>query len=202
MFTETVKFGMMFIDTVKIKKGQNKMTEQETKKEPENVQTFTQDDIDKLKAEWSAKHQEEMDGLASKLRNEFKEKEAKAKAEAEKLAKQANMTELEKANERIKELEVKYKEQTDINELASQKDETRKLMTEAGVDLACLDFCFVPKDIEATKSKIQAFKEYTNNVKKETFESNVQSTVLKQGQPPAENDAFLDGFDNGLHFKN
>lgn len=175
------------------------MAEQETT--TENVKTFTQEDIDKLTEELKTKHQEEMDRLASKLRSEFKEKEAKAKADAEKLARQANMSELEKANEQIKELEAKYKEQSDINELASQKEETRKLMSEAGVDLTCLDFCFVPKDIEATKSKIQAFKEYTDNVKKTTFENGVQSTVPKNDRPP-ENDAFLDGFTNGLHTKN
>lgn len=60
--------------------------------------TFTQADVDKLMADLNAKHQEDMNALASKLRAEFKDKEAKAKAEAEKLAKQANMTELEKAN--------------------------------------------------------------------------------------------------------
>ena len=168
-----------------------------TDTQDENVKTFTQEDIDKLTADLTAKHQEEMDKLAGKLRAEFKEKEAKAKAEAEKQARQANMSELEKANETIKELESKYQEQANINALATQKDETRKLMTEAGVDLSCLDFCFVPQDIEATKSKIQAFKEYTDNVKKTTFENGVQSTVPNAGQPP-ETDAFLDGFNNGI----
>lgn len=60
--------------------------------------TFTQADVDKLMADLNAKHQEDMNALAGKLRAEFKDKEAKAKAEAEKLAKQANMSELEKAN--------------------------------------------------------------------------------------------------------
>ena len=161
--------------------------------------TFTQEDIDKLTAELTAKHQEEMDKLAGKLRSEFKEKEAKAKAEAEKQARQANMSELEKANDTIKELQTKYQEQADINALASQKEEARKLMSEIGVDLNCLDFCFVPKDIEATKSKIQAFKQYTDNVKKTTFENGVQSKVPEAGQPP-ETDAFLDGFNNGITF--
>ena len=172
-----------------------------TEQEPKDVKTFTQEDIDKLTEELNAKHQEEMDKLAGKLRTEFKEKEAKAKAEAEKLARQANMSELEKANETIKELQAKYDEQAEINALASQKEETRKLMSEAGVDLACLDFCFVPKDIEATKSKIQRFKEFTDNVKKTTFENGVQSKVPETGQPP-ETDAFLDGFNNGLHITN
>lgn len=48
--------------------------------------TFTQADVDKLMADLNAKHQEDMNALAGKLRAEFKDKEAKAKAEAEKLA--------------------------------------------------------------------------------------------------------------------
>lgn len=162
------------------------MTEE---KPPVDVKTFTQADIDKLTAELSAKHQEEMDGLASKMRAEFKEKEKQAKAEAEKQARQANMSELEKANDTIKELQTKYQEQADINALASQKDETRKLMSEAGVDLSCLDFCFVPKDIEATKVKIKAFKEYTDGVKKATFEGSVGNTVPNKGGNPSEDSA-------------
>jgi hypothetical protein len=59
-------------------------------------------------------------------------------------------------------------------------------MQEAGVDLSCLDFCFVPKDIEATKVKIKAFKEYTDGVKKSTFESGVQSTVPNKGKADPE----------------
>lgn len=160
------------------------MAEQETT--AGNVKTFTQEDIDKLTEELKTKHQEEMDRLASKLRSEFKEKEAKAKADAEKLARQANMSELEKANEQIKELEAKYKEQSDINALASQKEETRKLMSEMGVDLSNLDFCFVPKDIEATKAKVKAFKEMIDNVKKATFENGVQSKVPNKGKADPE----------------
>ena len=60
------------------------MTDENTEK------TFTQADINALKEQ----HQKDMDALAGKLRAEFKDKEAKAKAEAEKLAKQSNMSEL------------------------------------------------------------------------------------------------------------
>lgn len=148
--------------------------------------TFTQEDIDKLTADLSAKHQEEMDRLASKLRSEFKEKEAKAKAEAEKMAKQASMTETEKLNAELEEYKVKYQEQADINALASQKDETRKIMSEMGVDLSNLDFCFVPKDLEATKAKVKAFKEMIDGVKKATFENGVQSKVPQKGKADTE----------------
>lgn len=176
------------------------MAEQESQTPETEVKTFTQEDIDKLTADLSAKHQDDMDKLASKLRAEFKEKEAKAKADAEKQARQANMSELEKANEQIKELESKYQEQVNVNEITAQKEETRKLMTEMGVDLNCLDFVFIPKDADGTKARIQAFKEYTDTVKKNTFENGVKSTVPNAGKPP-ESDPFLDGFDNGLHAK-
>ena len=60
---------------------------------PTQEKTFTQADVDKLIEENNAKHQNEMDALASKMRAEFKEKEQKAKEAAEKAAKQANMSE-------------------------------------------------------------------------------------------------------------
>ena len=76
--------------------------------------TFTQEDFDKFKAELDAKHQEDLNSLAGKLRAEFKEKEQKAKAEAEKAAKQAGMTELEKANAEIADWKAKYQEKEDL----------------------------------------------------------------------------------------
>lgn len=144
------------------------MTEQA---QEQQEQTFTQADIDSLKAA----HQEEMNNLAGKLRAEFKEKEKAAKAEAEKAAKQANMSELEKANAELEELRGKYQESQDTIALTNQKDETRKHMAEIGVDEKCLDYVFVPRDMEATKARAKAFKEYIDEVKKNTFEKNVGS---------------------------
>lgn len=139
--------------------------------------TFTQADVDKLMADLNTKHQEDMNALAGKLRAEFKDKEAKAKAEAEKLAKQANMSELEKANAELADWKAKYQEKEDLINLSTQKDETRKLMKEMGVDEGCLDFCFIPKDTDGTKARIQAFKDYTDEVKKTTFENGMQSKI-------------------------
>ena len=90
------------------------MTEQEPK-------TFTQEDFDNLKSELEAKHQEDLNNLAGKLRAEFKEKEQKAKAEAEKAAKQAGMSELEKANAEIADWKAKYQEKEDLIALSNQK---------------------------------------------------------------------------------
>lgn len=158
---------------------------------------FTQADIDAL----NAKHQEEMNAFAGKLRAEFKEKEAKAKAEAKAEAqnaiKQANMTELEKANAQIEELRAKYQEKEDILAITSQKDETRKFISELGLDEKCLDYVFVPKDIETTKSRALAFKEYVENVRKQTFESSIKSIVPGAGKTDSKN-AFLSGMEKGL----
>lgn len=143
----------------------------------DDEKTFTQADVDKLMADLNAKHQEDMNALAGKLRAEFKDKEAKAKAEAEKLAKQANMSELEKANAELADWKAKYQEKEDLINLSTQKDETRKLMKEMGVDEGCLDFCFIPKDTDGTKARIQAFKDYTDGVKKATFENGMQSKI-------------------------
>lgn len=142
--------------------------------------TFTQADFDNL----TAKHQEEMNKLAGKLRAEFKEKEAKA----ELAAKRANMSELERANAEIEDWKARYQEKEDIIALSAQKDETRKLMSEFGVDERCLDYVFVPKDIEGTKARVKAFREYIDSVKKETFENGLKSTIpnAKQTTPAAD----------------
>ena len=85
------------------------------------------------------------------------------------------MTELEKANTEIEELTRKNQEFQDTIALTTQKDDTRKLMSELGVDEKCLDYVFVPKDMEATKARAKSFKEYIDEVKKNTFEKNVGS---------------------------
>lgn len=168
--------------------------------ENQSTKTFTQEDIDKLNAE----HANALKELETRLKGEQARKvdaaikETKAKLEEE--AKKAGMSEAEKLNAELEEYKAKYQQQADINALASQKDETRKIMSEMGVDLSCLDFCFVPKDLDATKAKIKAFKEYTDGVKKATFENGVQSKAPEKGQAP-ETDDFLDGFNNGLHFE-
>lgn len=154
--------------------------------ENQGVKTFTQADIDKLNEE----HANALKELETRLKGEQERKVdaaiKKTKAEIEEAARKASMTETEKLNAELEEYKTKYQEQADINALASQKDETRKLMQDAWVDLSNLDFCFVPKDIEATKAKIKAFKEMIDNVKKTTFENGVQSKVPNKGKADAE----------------
>lgn len=154
--------------------------------ENQDVKTFTQADIDKLNEE----HANALKELETRLKGEQDRKVdaaiKKTKAEIEEAAKKASMTETEKLNAELEEYKSKYQEQADINALASQKDETRKVMSEMGVDLSNLDFCFVPKDMEATKAKVKAFKEMIDGVKKATFEGGVQSTVPNKGKADPE----------------
>lgn len=158
--------------TVKLK-GNRTMTEEQPKEET----TFTQADIDKLNEE----HAKALQDLEERLKNETERKVdgaiKRTKAEMEEQAKRSKMSETEKLTAELDEYKAKYQEQADINAIASQKDETRKLMAEMGVDSNCLDFVFVPKDIEATTEKVKAFKEYVDKVKKETFEGGVKSKI-------------------------
>ena len=55
-------------------------------------------------------------------------------------------------------------------------------MSEMGVDESCLDYVFIPKDIEGTKTRVKAFKEYIDKVKKETFENSLKSTIPGAGK--------------------
>ncbi len=162
----------------------------------EDTKTFTQADFDALKAE----HSKALKELEERLKGETARKVdaaiKKTQAEAEEAAKNANLSELEKAQKAAENYRIKYEAEAEKTALTAQKEETRKLMSELGVDEKCLDFVFIPKDIEGTKARVQAFKGYVDDVKKTTFENNVQSKTPKAGNPPAEQDVFELGFDS------
>lgn len=163
--------------TVKSGEGENIMADEnaqttQSQDGAEGGKTYTQADFDAL----TAKHQQELNDLDTRLKAEYKRKADKAREDAEKAARQAGMSELEKANAELEELRGKYQESQDTIALTNQKDETRRLMAELGVDEKCLDYVFVPKDMEATKARAKAFKTYVDEVKKNTFEKNVGGT--------------------------
>lgn len=161
----------------------------------EDAKTFTQADLDALTAE----HTKAMKELEERLKGETARKVdaaiKKTQAEAEEAAKNANLSELEKAQKVANEFKAKYEAEAEKTALTAQKEETIKVMNELGVDLRCLDFVFIPKDIEGTKARAQAFRDYVGEVQKATFENNVQSKAPKAGNPP-EKDAFEQGFDS------
>lgn len=157
----------------------------------EEEKTFTQADIDNLEA----KHKEELTELAERLKSEHKRKLDGAlkelRADLEKKANEANMSELEKAQSRIKDLEAKYQEKEDLINLNNQKDETRAYLKEIGVDVANLDYVFIPKDMDGTKARANAFKEMIDNVKKDTWGSNMKSTIPNANKDNGNADAAL-----------
>lgn len=145
---------------------------------------FTQADLDALKAE----HEKAINDLKDRHREELDRKidgaVKKALAEAEEKAKEANMSELEKAqkalekaNKATEDFRIKYEAEAEKTALITQREQALKDMAELGVDASCLDYVFIAKDTEGTKARAKAFKEYIDNVKKTTFESNVRSTI-------------------------
>ena len=145
---------------------------------------FTQADLDALKAE----HEKALNDLKDRHKEELDRKVdgavKKALAEAEEKAKEANMSELErvqKALEKAQKLSddfrIKYEREAEITALTAQREQALKDLAELGVDASCLDYVFIAKDTEGTKARAKAFKEYIDNVKKTTFESNVRSTI-------------------------
>ena len=143
--------------------------------------TFTQADLDALKAE----HEKAISDLNGRHKEELDRKVdaavKKVQAEAEEKARVANMSELEKAQKLADDYKIKFEAEADKNALTVQKDETRAYMQELGLDSSCLDYVFIPKDLDGTKAKAKAFKEYIDKVKKETFETNVKSKVPNAG---------------------
>lgn len=149
---------------------------------------FTQADLDALKAE----HTKAINDLNERHKYEIDRKvEAaikKAQAEAEEKAKEANMSELEKAqkalekaNKTAEDFKLKYELEAEKTALTAQREQALKDMAELGVDAGCLDYVFIPKDPDGTKARTKSFKEYVDNVKKTTFESNVKSTIPGAG---------------------
>lgn len=145
---------------------------------------FTQADLDALKAE----HEKAINDLKDRHKEELDRKVdgavKKALAEAEEKAKEANMSELdkakkalEKANKATEDFRIKYEAEAEKTALTAQREQALKDLAELGVDASCLDYVFIAKDTEGTKAKAKAFKEYIDNVKKTTFESNVRSTI-------------------------
>lgn len=154
----------------------------------DDAKTFTQADLDALKAE----HEKAINDLKDRHKEELDRKVdgavKKALAEAEEKAKEANMSELEKAqkalekaNKATEDYRIKYELEAEKTALTAQREQALKDMAELGVDAGCLDYVFIPKDADGTKARAKAFKEYIDNVKKTTFESNVKSTIPGAG---------------------
>ena len=125
---------------------------------------FTQDDINKMISERLAaeksKHEKEI---------------AEIKAQHERDAELAKMNEKERLDAQFKDLQKKYQEEKDKNELAIQTEETRKMLEESNVPASFLKFVLVPKDAKQTQLNI--------NELKTVFDAEVQKGVEAQIKP-------------------
>ena len=148
----------------------------------EQEKTFTQADLDALKAEHTKALSELLEIHKFEIDRKVDAAIKKTQADAEEKARVANMSELEKAQKLADDYKIKFEAEADKNALTVQKDETRAYMQELGLDSNCLDYVFIPKDLDGTKAKAKAFKEYIDKVKKETFETNVKSKVPNTGK--------------------
>lgn len=125
---------------------------------------FTQDDINKMLQtrvnEMNTKHEKEL---------------AELKAKYEREAELAKMNEKDRLDAEYKDLQKKYQEEKDKNELATQTEETRKLLEDAKLPTAFLKFVQVPKDSKQTQLNI--------NELKTVFDSEVKKGVEAQIKP-------------------
>lgn len=125
---------------------------------------FTQDDLNRLLSERLAE---------AKTKHEKELADLKAKHERE--AELAKMSEKDRLDAQYKDLQEKYQQEKDKNELAVQTEETRKLLEEAKLPTAFLKFVQVPKDSKQTQLNI--------NELKTVFDSEVKKGVEAQIKP-------------------
>lgn len=145
--------------------GSDKQTNAtDTKDGGNNDAKFTQDDINKMLQtrvnEMNTKHEKEL---------------AELKAQMEREAELAKMSENERIKAELDDYKKKFQEAEDRNALAVQTEETRKMLEDAKVPTAFLKFVLVPKDKNQTQANV--------NELKSVFESEVKKGVEAQIKP-------------------
>lgn len=145
--------------------GSDKQTNAtDTKNNENNDAKFTQDDVNKV--------------LSERI-NAEKEKHAKEiadlKAQMEREAELAKMSENERIKAELDDYKKKFQEAEDRNALAIQTEETRKILEDAKVPTAFLKFVLVPKDKNQTQANV--------NELKSVFESEIKKGVEAQIKP-------------------
>lgn len=162
--------------------GQEQVT---TPQPPEEPKTFTQDELNALLER--ARKEGETSGFVkgktetnAKWEKKASEREKAAKEEAEKQAKFANMSELEKAQSQAKEYAAELQALQDQIALNEQKEETRKLMKDKGLSDVFLNAVLVKKDAEATLANINSMKELLDTEIQKGVEARITTHVPKQ----------------------
>jgi len=130
---------------------------------------------------------EEVDSMKAALEQEIKQQEEK----------KSSMTELEKVQAELEEMKRKYEQKADECLIAKQMQETQELLASLGIASNMLEVVYTPKDMEATKSKIQILKNYTEEIKKQMQETTAGGNLnlpLTSSAGNYKQDPFLEGF--------
>lgn len=145
---------------------------QEQPQKPNPETKFTQDDVNRIV-------QERLKAEKTKFEQLIEDQ----KAEAQRQAELAKMDELQRAQAELEDFKNKYQAEADKNALSIQKDETRKFMKEKGLPDCFLDSVLVPKDIEATKKRIDTFKGVFDEAVKHAVEAKIPSHIPQSKIP-------------------
>ena len=157
-------------DEPNTQQGQEPQGQQEAK--------FTQADIDKI-----------VQKRLGEQKATFDKQLADQKAEAEKAAELAKLSEIDRLKAEKDDLTAKYQAEADKNALSVQKDDLRKYMTEKEVNNTFLDFLIVPKDLDKSKANVDNFKSVFDEAVQKAVEAKIPSHV-PQGSgamPPSGN---------------
>ena len=148
----------------------------------------------KKEAEEVLYSKEDFEAYKEELQNEFLKKEETMRQELESEAKKAGMTELERTQAELAEIKQKYEEKEKECLISKEKEETKAILEEEGLQEAALELVYMPLDMEKTKSKIGVLKNYIGQMKKDILQNYI-NTPLPLTSNQAAYDAFIEGFD-------
>lgn len=143
--------------------------------------TYTQEEFEKALKEAEAKgYGKGKFDTNAKWEKTAKEREKKAKEDAEKQARFEKMSELEKAQTQAQESMAELQALKDELALNNQKEETRKLMKEKDLSDVFLNAVLVPKDAEATLNNIIEVKALFDAEVQKAVEGRIKTHTPKQ----------------------
>lgn len=138
----------------------------ETKADTIQEAKFTQADIDKI-----------VQKRLGKQKAAFDKQLADQKAEAEKQAELAKMSEIDRLKAEKDDVTAKYQAEADKNALTLQKDDLRKYMTEKEVSHDFLNFLLKEKDMDMSKANVDNFKKVFDEAVQKAVEAKIPSHV-------------------------
>ena len=143
--------------------------------------TYTQEEFEQALKEAEAKgYGKGKFDTNAKWEKTAKEREKKAKEEAEKQAAFEKMSDLQKAETRATEAETELQALKDELALNTQREETRKLMKEKDLSDVFLNAVLVPKDADATLNNIIEVKALFDAEVQKAVEGRIKTHTPKQ----------------------